>query len=323
MQTAATEFAEVLKFRFDADIEAADGEAGRLAAIVADPATRAITHAVVKTRVLFGATCFVPLQLVTDATADTVTLSVPLAEIEKMSVRPDGATLSASTGVATGHKRLGRLRQITVNRQTRAPRHLVIERGGREVLVPAAMLASVTAKQITVDLGDLNPAQLVPYRPDEELRQEVYDAIYDYPRLRVDLPGIVIHAIDGVVWLRGYVASDLNRRIVTDQLGGIVGLAELHNELIADNQLAADVSMALGRDPRTAGEPIGVYPRLGTVHLRGNARSAAARQAAGEIARAVPDVKAVVNELHLDPRAAVVPVLASVTNEEDRVPGGP
>ena len=27
MQTAATEFAEVLKFRFDADIEAADGEA--------------------------------------------------------------------------------------------------------------------------------------------------------------------------------------------------------------------------------------------------------------------------------------------------------
>src|SRR5689334_12146684 len=50
MQTAATEFAEVLKFRFDADIEAADGEAGRLAAVIADSATRAITHAVVKTR---------------------------------------------------------------------------------------------------------------------------------------------------------------------------------------------------------------------------------------------------------------------------------
>lgn len=323
MQTAATEFAEVLKFRFDADIEAADGEAGRLAAVIADPASRTATHAVVKTRPLFGVTCFVPLHLVTDATADTVTLSIPLAEIEKMRARPDGVILNAATGVTNGRKQLGHLRQITVNRETRAPRHLVIERGGREVLVPAGMIASVAPKQITVDLGELNPAQLVRYRPDEVIHQEVYDAIYDYPRLRVDLPGIIIHAIDGVVWLRGYVASDLNRRLVSDQLGGIVGLAELHNELIADNQLAAAVSMALGRDSRTAGEPLGVYPRLGTVHLRGNARSAAARQAAGEIARAVPGVQAVVNELHIDPRAEVVPVLASVTNEEDRVPGGP
>lgn len=323
MQTAATEFAEVLKFRFDADIEAADGEAGRLAAVVADPATRAITHAVVKTRPFFGATCFVPLRLVTGATADTVSISVSLAEIEKMSAQPDGIPLNTSTSVTTGRKPLGRLRQITVNHETRAPRHLVIERRGQEALVPAAMIASIAVKQISVDLGEVNPAQLVSYRPDEELHQEVYDAIYDYPRLRVDLPGIVIHAIDGVVWLRGYVASDLSCRLVSDQLGGIVGLAELHNELIADNQLAAAVSMALGRDPRTAGEPIGVYPRLGTVHLRGNARSVAARQAAGEIARAVPGVKAVVNELHLDPRAEVVPVLASVTNEEDRIPGGP
>ena len=126
MQTAATEFAEVLKFRFDTDIEAADGEAGRLAAVIADPATRAATHAVVKTRPLFGVTCFVPLHLVTAATAATVSISIPLAEIEKMRARPDGVILNASTGVTTGRKPLGHLRQITVNRETRAPRHLVI-----------------------------------------------------------------------------------------------------------------------------------------------------------------------------------------------------
>jgi osmotically-inducible protein OsmY len=80
--------------------------------------------------------------------------------------------------------------------------------------------------------------------------------------------------------------------------------------------------MALARDPATATSHIGVYPKFGEVHLRGRATSGEARQAAETAAARVPDVKAVINELIVDPNAEVVPVLAGITNEDDLVPGG-
>ncbi|MGZ6387754.1 MAG: BON domain-containing protein [Ktedonobacterales bacterium] len=318
------EFAEVKKFRFDVDIQASDGEAGKLVAIIMEGDQPVVSHIGVHVGGFFRRTSvyYVPLDLVTDANANTVTLSIPLDEIEKHVATPSGLALTSRTTVVAGGKTLARLAQVTVHSHTRMLRHLVVERGlGREYLVPATMVKSITARQITVDLGGTSADRLTPYRDDEELRQEVFNAIYDYARLRVDLPGIQIFAIDGVIWLKGHVASDLNRVLVADQLGGIVGLAELHNELVADNELAAAVSMALAKDPRTAGQRIGVYPKLGEVHLRGNVRTAEARTTATEVARGVPGVKTVMNELHVNPSADVVPVLAGVTNEEDVVPG--
>jgi hypothetical protein len=47
-----------------------------------------------------------------------------------------------------------------------------------------------------------------------------------------------------------------------------------------------------------------------------------ARQAAGAIASSNTSVKEVVNDLLIDPSAEVVPVLAGITNEDDKVPGG-
>lgn len=321
MQTAATEFADVLKFRFDAKVEASDGDAGRLVRVIANGQQRAVTHIGVQVGLLFGKTYYLPLDLVSTATAAVITVSVPLEEMVKSIIKPDGAELSRSTGIMAAGKRIGQLRQLTVHKETRRLRHLVIERGSRELVVPATAVTSISGRQISADLGGASVSQLSVYRPDEELRQSVYDAIFDYPRLRVELNGIIIHAIDGVVWLRGYVSNDLNRRMVEDQLEDIPGLAELHNELITDTQLANDIAMALAHDPRTAKEHIGVYPKLGEAHLRGRVTSSEARAAAGEIASSNSGVKEVVNDLLIDPNAEVVPVLAGITNEDDKIPG--
>ncbi|MGO8946933.1 MAG: BON domain-containing protein [Ktedonobacterales bacterium] len=322
MQTEVTEFADVFKFRFDSKVEASDGEAGKLVRVFVNSQQGTVTHVGIRVGLLFGKTCYLPLDRVSDATADVVTISVPLEEIEKLVSKPEEAELSRSTGVMASGKRMGQLTQLTINRESGKLRHLVVKRGSRELLVPATAVANVNARQISVDLEGTAVSRLTVYRPDEELRQAVYNAIFDYPRLRVELSGIIIHAIDGVVWLRGYVSSDLNRRIVQDQLQNIPGLAELHNELIADSDLAADVSMALAHDPRTAKEHIGVYPKFGQVHLRGKVTTSEARQAAGTVAAKVPGSKEVINELAIDPNAEVVPVLAGVTNEDDMVPGG-
>jgi osmotically-inducible protein OsmY len=323
MQLPQTEFAAVQKFRFEADVEASDGIAGKLHWVVADPATRTLSFAGVKPGI-FGPTFDVPIHLVVAADDNRVTLSVPLDEIKKFGTRPAGAQLDRSTRVATsGGKTLGRLVQLTINRETGALRHLVVERALHgEALVNAGLITDLTAKQITADLGTLQPGHLTPYRPDAELHDEVYSRIYDYARMRPDLPGIEIHAIDGVVWLRGWVSSDVNRRIIQDLLEYIPGMAELHNELVADNQLAAAVSLALGHDSRTAAQRIGVYPRLGEVHLRGIVQAPQVSTAATAIAGTVPGVKSVINELRINPHFTDIPDLAAVTNAEDLIPGG-
>lgn len=323
MQLPQSEFAAVQKFRFEADVEASDGIAGKLRWVIADPATHAVTFDGIKPGI-FGPTYDVPIHLVTAADDNRVTVSVPLDEIKKFGTRPPGAQLDRSTHVATsGGKTLGKLVQLTINQETGALRHLVVDRALHgETLVNAGLITDLSAKQIIVNLGALQPGQLTPYRPDAELRDEVYSRIYDYARMRPDLPGITIHAIDGVVWLKGWVSSDVNRRIIQDLLENITGMAELHNELVADNQLAAAVSLALGRDPRTAAQRIGVYPKLGEVHLRGIVQSPQVAGAATDIAGTIPGVKSVVNEMRINPQFTNIPDLAAVTNAEDLIPGG-
>jgi hypothetical protein len=193
--------------------------------------------------------------------------------------------------------------------------------------VRTAWLPNVTTERIIIGMDGLFHDQLgrlQPYRSDEELRQEVFDTLYDNVSLRVDLPGIEIHPIDGAVWLQGHVSNDGMRRLATEEIQGITGLSAVYNELVADDMLAAAVSAALAHDPRTAGagQYIGVYPRLGEIHLRGSVQTAAAREGASTVALAVPAVKRVVNELHIDPDALELHDLAGVTNQYDLVPGG-
>lgn len=325
METAATEFAEVKKVRLGARVQASDGEAGKVAGMVADADQRTITHVGIKPGFLgSGGTFYVPMTLVAAGDSENLSITIPLAEIkEKYAKAPSGALLAGGTRVVAGGRALGKLVQVTVHRDTLTLRHLVIERGlGREFLVPARAITSISAKQVQVDLGVVKPDQLTPFRTDADLREEVYQAIYNYDPLRIDLPGIEIHAIDGVVWLKGHVSSELNVRLAADQLINIPGLAELNNDLVVDSDLATRISYALAHDPRTANAYIGVYPRLGVVRLRGAVRTPDARQAATEIASSVSDIKSLANELKVDPSADVVPVLAGVTNEEDMVPGG-
>jgi osmotically-inducible protein OsmY len=321
MQPAHMAFADVKKFRFGAEVEASDGAAGKLEFVVADPSRCTITAAGIHPR-LFGKTYAVPMRLIAAGTAESVTVSVPLADIEQAPTSPSGVVLDRSTAVTAGGKRLGRLVQLTIHSETGLLRHLVVESLGREMLVSAPMITAIVAKQIAVDLGSVQPKQLVPYRDDDELRQEALAAIDAYSPLRIDMRGFDVYAIDGVIWLRGHVASDLNRSLVPDQLVGLPGIAEIHNDLISDSAISSAVSMALARDPRTTEARIGVYPRLGEIHLRGNVATPATRQAAEQIAAAVPGVKSVVNELFVNPREPVLHDLAAVTNQEDMVPGG-
>ncbi len=323
--TSTTQYAAVSKYRFGAPVLTDDGDEGSLDSLIVDPQTHAITGMRVRFG-LFGRELYtLPITVIRHAAPERVDLHVTREDLKRAySTVTAVMLLTSSTQVVVANKLIGKLAQVTINRETHVPRHLVVEHGLRaESVVPAQGISAIEGKRIVIgSASDTTAPALTPYRPDEELHEEIHSAIYDYPRLRIDLPGIGIHVIDGVLWLQGHVSSDLNKRLVQDQLMDIRGLGEVHNELITDTDLAGAVAMALAKDPRTARERIGVYPALGHIHLRGRARTGDARTAAYEVARGVPGIKDVENALIVDPDAEVIPIMAGVTNEEDRVPGG-
>ncbi|HEU5347956.1 MAG TPA: BON domain-containing protein [Ktedonobacterales bacterium] len=325
MQNSATEYATVSKYRFGVPVLTDDGEEGSLDSLIVDPAQCAITGIRVRFG-LFGRELYtLPIAAIRHATPGRVELHTTREDLKRdYSAVTSVLLLTSHTRVMLANKSVGKLRQVTVNRETHVLRHLVVEHGLRsESLVPARGITAIEGRRITIGTsGDTVAPLLTPYRPDEEIYEEVRAAIYDYARLRVDLPGIGIHVIDGALWLQGHVSSDINKRLVQDQLVNIYGLSEIHNELIADTDLASAVAMALAKDPRTGPDRIGVYPALGHINLRGRVRTTEARTAAYEVTRGVPGVKDIENALIIDPNANVIPVLAGVTNQEDRVPGG-
>ncbi|HET9112086.1 MAG TPA: BON domain-containing protein [Ktedonobacterales bacterium] len=322
MEIPASTFAPVIKFRFGADARDAEGAGATLTHVALTADGRAIEAVGIKFG-LFGRTIYAPVERVVSASDGGVELSVTRGEIEKDGFQPEGLRLGGGASVTQTNKRIGKLTQMSFNADTRALRHVVVERGLGEVVISAGAVGQITSNSVALvtPRGGVS-ATLTPYRPDAELRDDAIKAIESYGRLRVDMEGVHITATDGVIWLRGFVSSELNRRLIGDLVSEIHGLGELHNELITDPELAARVSTALARDLRTAEEHIGVYPMLGHVRLRGVVHTAAAREAAVEIASATPGAGRVTNELRVDANANVLPVLAGVTNNEDAVPGG-
>jgi osmotically-inducible protein OsmY len=324
----ATTSVDVLKFRFGTVVIASDGEAGNVAYVAVQPGQRTVTYVGVK--LPGGHTVAVPLDRVTEGASHELRVTLTREGLlQAMQPAPAEATLlSRNTHVNAGKLpgrsgASGSLTQVSMTTQTQQLRHLTVKPGlGGEQLLSANWITEIGdgGKTITVAIpADAEPA---PYRSDTDLRDEAHDRLWNYARLRVDLRTVEIRAIDGEIWLRGFVSSTLNRRIITELLTDLKGLTAIHNDLVADNELAVTIARALSQDPRTHGEHIGVYPSLGTVFLRGLANTEAVRDVATQIAATVAPDARVVNQIAAGRAGSYIPMLAPVTGTEDIVPGG-
>ncbi len=325
MEQAAREFAEVHQVRFGMPVNASDGASGTVAHVMIDSGARVATHVGVRLGWLRGHIYNVPIVAIASAHAEGVTLTITRAELieNTPALKPQLTRLFRGTEVSSEQKTIGRLKQISFTRARGALHRMVVSRGaGRDVYVAAATAQSFREKRVAVRLSQAEVEALTLYRPDADLKREAEAALFDYQRLRIDLGGIDLRAIDGEIWLLGHVSSDLNSRLVVEQLRGLRDLAAIHNHLIADPDLAAAVAAALAHDPRTRGQPIGVYPTLGQVRLGGAVTSTAAAEAARQITAAVPGVTEVITQLEIRPGLTGLPVFAGVSGMSDIVPGG-
>jgi osmotically-inducible protein OsmY len=322
-----TLISEMWKFHFGNKIFCSDGEDGVLVHVIFDPPTRRMTHIGVKQSRFFGKTVDLPYHTVVDATRDGVTLSINRADVATASsAAVEGALLDNKSVVENaGSTSSGTLMMVAVHPENGELTYLVVHhlRPGQDTLLGQNFITDVAAGHVKVNIPDARLNELPPYRPDRVLQQEVEAILFDLTPLHVDLKGMTVRVLDGVLYLDGNISSSLRGDIVSDQVSGVPGLLEIKNNLVGDDRLAADLAMALGSDPRTRDLPIGVYPRLGVVRLSGAVHNVQQKAAAGEIARNFPGVRSVINDLVVDPKADILHVMSPAEGgeAEDKVPG--
>lgn len=317
----ATTSAEVLTFRFNATVIANDGDAGSLTHVDILPGQRTIVALGVK--IPGGKIVSVPIARVEDAHADEITLSISRESLAQVfpAATSQSTQLTRSTTISQANKSIGSLMQVSMTASDTTLRSLVIHRrlGGNSIM-PQQQIQSISDSGNQI-MTSGNTDTFVAFRNDSELKDDVYNRLWNYPRLRIDLHSVDIRVNDGEVWLRGFVSSTINRRIIENLLINIKGMIVLHNYLVDDTDLSITISRALANDPRTRNQSIGVYSTLGKVALRGMANDESVALAATQIAQQVNADAVITNQL-AHHAGQFIPIMAPVTNREDVVPGG-
>lgn len=319
----STPISEMQKFHFGNKIRYTDGEEGVLVHTIFDSATMRLTHIGVKPGRLFGKVSELPYSAVVSATGAGIVMNS--AKDEKQESAPaEGVQLDNKSKVErAGFSDRGVLKMVAVHPETAELAYVVVDHllVSHAVLLQREHITSVSNGKLVVTVPDAVLKVLPPYRTDKELQQEVDERIFSFAPLHVDMKGIQASVLDSVLYLDGNSSSSLRSDIIQDQVSGIPGLLEIKNNLLGDDELAADLAMALGRDERTRDLPIGVYPRLGEVRLNGSVKTSQQKNIVGEIAKKFPGVRAVYNDLLVDPSIDLLPVMATTGNGEDIAPG--
>jgi osmotically-inducible protein OsmY len=319
---------EMYKFHFGSKIFCSDGEDGTLTQVgFATSQPPCVSYIVVHLGRFFGKNVYLPFDTVTAASGDGITLRITRAELAAASKNDlRGSVLDAKAVVeCDGIAARGTLALVAVHPESGELAYLVAHhlRSGQDTLLQQQYVTKLSTGRVTVSIPESMLQTLPPYRSDAELQQEVESILFDLTPLHVDFKGMTIHVLDGVLYVDGNISSSLRGDIVQDQASGVQGLLEIKNRLVGDDQLAADLAMALGRDERTHDLPIGVYPRLGNVRLRGSVHNAGQKAAAEEIASNFSGVRSVTNELIVDPNMDMLTVMSASEGSEtvDKVPG--
>jgi hyperosmotically inducible protein len=126
---------------------------------------------------------------------------------------------------------------------------------------------------------------------------------------RVSATQVHVDTKKGVVHLRGKVATSEEKAAAAEVAKGVDGVVSVKNELqvvpstarkvvdAKDDDLKKSVKTRISKDSKLKGSDIDVRADNGVVTLTGDAKNIDARARASELARGVPGVKSVKNEI--------------------------
>jgi osmotically-inducible protein OsmY len=322
-----TSVSEMQKFRFGCKVLCSDGEEGVLRHLCFAASARRLSYIGVRSDLFFGKIVYLPFATVVSASGERIVLNITRAELSLANQQvPSGVLLDKRSMIRnTATEARGSLKLVAVQPESGELAYLVVHnlRPGQDTLLRQEALTKLETGLITVSISKAQLHAFPPYRSDRELQRDVEKILFDLTPLHVDFRGMNVRVLDGVLYLDGNISSSLRSEMILGQSIGVIGLLEVKNNLVADDQLASELALALGHDPHTRDLPIGVYPLLGIVRLSGAVHNTQEKAAAEEIVHAFPGVRSVVNDLIVDPKAEVLNVMASVAagEAEDIIPG--
>ena len=118
-----------------------------------------------------------------------------------------------------------------------------------------------------------------------------------------DLSNVRVQVDQGVAHLSGTTPHVAGKALAGQIAQTAPGVKSVVNDSTPDTVVRARVEAALAADARTASVPIDVISVAGVVTLIGKVPSAEVKQAAEQLARATPGVRAVISELEVCPPA--------------------
>lgn len=176
---------------------------------------------------------------------------------------------------------------------------------GRSLVVnPGALsrgdFATIDLATHQVQFHRLEGAEPEQTEADRQIQQRVEEALEASPTTRG--AGIQVLVRNGVVRLLGTVRTIAVKAAAHEISQSVAGVERVENTLTADSAVVARVIARLAHDPRTALATIDVTSIGGEVTLSGVVDQPRVKDAAEEIARSVPGVRLVINELRVEPR---------------------
>jgi uncharacterized protein YrrD len=236
---------------------------------------------------------------------------------ENTQTEPEGVLIGTDTKVEANDGSIGRVDRVLLDPDSGRVTHFVVREGQflpKHTIVPVDWAAEITPETIRLAVGREQLGALPEYRPDDEIAEDVLEALKSYPPIRRILHGIAryepalspyeedtvrVTVLDGVVTMEGNVQASGHASMAAWLARQVPGVRQVRNLLVGDDDLEIAVAGALSRAERPHGMRAQVESFLGVVTLRGQAPNDEARTAAEKVSSEVRGVRGVVNELRV------------------------
>ncbi|MBI4772011.1 MAG: BON domain-containing protein [Chloroflexi bacterium] len=141
------------------------------------------------------------------------------------------------------------------------------------------------------------PEFAIEKRPDEDIRAEIEDALWNVATLRQSHQPIEVSVVGGKARLSGPVTSEVLHSMALQAARLVPGVTALEDALVNDADLSVAVAQAVAQATGAQGGQIRVVAYKGVVTLAGGDGDAALRRRALAAAAGVPGVRSVVDHL--------------------------
>jgi len=198
---------------------------------------------------------------------------------------------------------VGHLDDLLLDPVSHSIRALVLRKGHllhKDVLIPAQLVSWIAAEEIGLDADRTLLEKLPEYRPadiNDQITVEIEAQLAICERTRSE--SIAVWTQEGAVRLSGLVSSEAVKQAAMEVVGAVPGVLQVMNGLLTGPDVARAVAEALTHDAQTAQMVVEATTSDGGLTLRGWVRTAAEKAEAVAVARAVPGVTAVIDELEV------------------------